>query len=141
MHVAQAHLLALVPDGLGDHRGIIHRGGVRHGEHGSEPAARGGALAVTFVDDSTFTVGENARMVLDELVYDPGTKTGTSAFSVVQGVFSFVSGQIAKTGSDSMQVRTPVATIGIRGTEVAIQAAAEGENNVITLLQEQGGNA
>ena len=102
-------------------------------------SARGGSLAVTFVDDSTFTVGENARMVLDELVYDPGTKTGTSAFSVVQGVFSFVSGQIAKTGSDAMTVRTPVATIGIRGTEVAIQAAAEGENNVITLLQERGG--
>lgn len=100
---------------------------------------RDGALAVTFVDNSTFTVGGGARMVLDELVYDATSHTGTSAFSVVQGVFSFVSGAIAKSGSDAMTVRTPVATIGIRGTQVAVQAAAEGEANTITLLQEQTG--
>ena len=98
-----------------------------------------GSMSVTFIDDSTFAVGEETRMVLDELVYDPSSQTGTSSFSVVQGVFSFVSGAIAKTGDDAMQVRTPVATIGIRGTQVAVRAAAEGEDNVITLLQEEGG--
>ena len=95
----------------------------------------GGAIEITFIDDTAFTI-EEGRMVLDELVFDPETNEGSSSFSVVQG---FVSGAIAKTGSDAMTVRTPVATIGIRGTQVAVQAAAEGEENVITLLQEEGG--
>ena len=85
----------------------------------------GGAIEITFIDDTAFTIGEEGRMVLDELVFDPETNEGSSSFSVVQGVFSFVSGAIAKTGSDAMTVRTPVATIGIRGTQVAVQAAAE----------------
>ena len=98
-----------------------------------------GSIGMTFADGTTFSLGEEGRMVLDELIYDPETDEGTSAFSVVQGVFSFVSGAIAKSGSDAMTVRTPVATIGVRGTKVAVKAGAEGEENVITLLEEEGG--
>ncbi|MCH7487917.1 MAG: FecR domain-containing protein, partial [Proteobacteria bacterium] len=94
----------------------------------------GGAIGIVFVDNTTFSLGEEGRMVLDEMVYDPGDKTGTFKVSLVQGVFSFVSGQIAKTSPDGMTVTTPVATIGVRGTRVAGFAAAEGELNTITLL-------
>ena len=97
------------------------------------------AIGMTFADGTTFSLGEEGRMILDELIYDPEADEGTSAFSVVQGVFSFVSGAIAKTGSDAMTIRTPVATIGVRGTMVAVKAGAEGEENVITLLEEAGG--
>ena len=101
--------------------------------------ADGGSLGIIFVDDTTFSLDENGRMVLDELVFDPSTNEGSSAFTVVQGVFSFVSGQIAKSGDEAMTVRTPVATIGIRGTQVAVQAGQEGEENIITLLREEDG--
>ena len=96
-------------------------------------------IGMTFADGTTFSLGEGGRMVLDELIYDPETDEGTSAFSVVQGAFSFVSGAIAKSGSDAMTVRTPVATIGVRGTMVVGTAAQEGEESSITLLQEEGG--
>ena len=43
--------------------------------------------------------------------------------------FSFVSGEIAKTGPDAMEVKTPVAVIGIRGTTVAGKAAVEDDEN------------
>ena len=100
--------------------------------------ADGATLGIVFIDDTTFALDEGGRMVLDELVFNPDTHEGTSAFTVVQGVFSFVSGQIAKSGDEAMVVRTPVATIGIRGTQVAVKAGQEGEENVITLLQEEG---
>ena len=45
-------------------------------------------------------------MVLDELVYDPATGTGSMAVDMVEGAFSFVSGEIAKTGPDAMKVST-----------------------------------
>ena len=101
--------------------------------------ADGAAIGIVFLDDSTFALDEGARMVIDELVFDPSTDEGTSAFSIVQGAFSFVSGKIASSSPDSMVVTTPVATIGVRGTAAAGFAAAEGELNTITLLSEEGG--
>ncbi|MBL6932352.1 MAG: hypothetical protein ISR45_05340, partial [Rhodospirillales bacterium] len=65
-----------------------------------------------------------------------GAQEGQFNASLVQGVFSFVSGKIAKTSPDGMTVTTPVATIGIRGTWVAGRAAQEGSNNTISLLPE-----
>ena len=95
-----------------------------------------GSVGITFVDDTIFSLGENGRMVLDEMIYDPTEQTGKFGLNLVQGVFSFVSGNIAKTGVDSMTVTTPVASIGIRGTKVVGQAAQEGSVNTLSLLPE-----
>ena len=94
------------------------------------------SIGISFVDDSIFSIGERGRMVIDEMVYDPETQEGVFNTNIVQGVFSFVSGQIAKTGVDSMTVTTPVASIGIRGTKVAGVAAQEGTENTLSLLPE-----
>ena len=99
----------------------------------------GGAIAVVFIDETEFSLGEDGRMVLDEFIFDPTSLEGSSTFSVVQGVFVFVSGEIAASNPDGMIVRTPVATLGIRGTKVAGKAAAEGELNTVTLMPESGG--
>jgi len=98
--------------------------------------AKGAAIGITFLDDTTFSLGEEGRMVIDEMVYDAETQEGAFSANLVQGVFSFVSGQIAKTGPEAMTVSTPVATIGIRGTRVAGRAAQEGAENTISLLPE-----
>ena len=97
-----------------------------------------GAVAVAFIDGTTFSLAEDARMVVDELVYDPSSDSNSASFSLVQGLFVLVSGEITKTGE--MDIETPVATVGIRGTSVAIQAATEGLQNLVTLLQDPGGN-
>ena len=95
------------------------------------------AVGFVFLDESAFSLGGDGRMVLDEMTYDPVTTEGSSAFSVLQGVFVFVSGEIAANNPDGMTVRTPVASIGIRGTKVAGRAAQEGEYNTITLMPEE----
>ena len=72
-------------------------------------------LGVSFLDDTVFSMSADARMVLDELVYDPANAANSSmVFNLVQGSFVFVTGAIAPTGN--MKVETPVATMGIRGT-------------------------
>ena len=98
-----------------------------------------GAVGLVFLDKTTLSLSEGGKMVLDELVYDPASGTGSMAVDMVEGAFSFVSGEIAKTGPDAMQVSTPVATIGIRGTTVAGKAAVEGNENAFTLLQDADG--
>ncbi|MEX2451318.1 MAG: FecR domain-containing protein [Rhodospirillales bacterium] len=79
-----------------------------------------GAVGLVFVDNTTFSMTQDARMVLDEMVFDASTNEGKMAFSLAKGVFSFVSGQIAKSQPDAMVLNSPVATIGIRGTDGAI---------------------
>ena len=100
-----------------------------------------GKLGIVFVDETRFSIGENGHMVIDSMIYDPGAQTGNSAFKVVEGVFSFISGQIAKTDADAMVIDTPVATIGIRGTHGAGKAAPLGTANTFTLMPEDGSGA
>ena len=98
------------------------------------------SLGVVFSDKTTLSLGAEGRLVIDEFVYDPQANVGGMNLNIVQGVFTFVSGEIAKVGPDTMMVTTPVATVGIRGTKVAGQAAAEGQQNTITLLPNSDGS-
>jgi hypothetical protein len=80
---------------------------------GTGEAAR---LELTFDDGTKLTLGEHADMTLDTFVYDPAHGTGKMALAV-KGAFRFVSGQISKQPNKEVAVATPVATVGIRGTE------------------------
>ncbi len=102
--------------------------------------AADGAVSIEFADASNFSLGESGRMTMDEMVYDPGIQDGSFKISIVQGVFSFISGEIAKTSPDAMVLNTPVATIGIRGTTVVGRADAEGNQNTFTLLPDANGD-
>ncbi|WP_417841650.1 cadherin-like domain-containing protein [Terasakiella sp.] len=93
-----------------------------------------GGVGITLADTSTFSLGENSEMVLDELVYDPGNQEGSSVLSLIEGTASYVSGQIAKINPDAVAINTPVATIGIRGTKVFLEYA-EGKFRAINLIE------
>lgn len=98
------------------------------------------SVSIVFADDTVFSLAEDARMVMDEMVYDPDTQTGIFKTQVVSGVFSFVSGQVAKTAPDGMVVTTPTTTIGIRGSTAMANAAGEGSESTITLVPDVDGN-
>lgn len=97
-------------------------------------------LGVIFADDTTFSLDAGGRMVIDEMVYDPDAQVGVFEATVVKGVFSFVSGQVAKTGADAMVVSTPKTTIGIRGSTGLIKSGAEDGEDHITLVPDIDGN-
>ncbi len=73
-------------------------------------------LELAFADGTQLTLGENAKMILDTFVYNPAEGTGKMKLAVV-GAFRFVSGQVSKQPNKEVAVTTPVATVGIRGTE------------------------
>ena len=103
--------------------------------------AGGTSVGIAFADETTMSVDPNSTMVIDDFVYDPENPTvGSMNANVLEGNFSFVSGQIAKTGADAMKVTTPVLTIGVRGTQVAGKANTEGEDNEIVLLPNSDGS-
>ena len=80
--------------------------------------ADGSTISITFVDGTIFTLASASRMVLDELIYDPASDANSGVFNLVEGSFVFIAGQVAKTGG--IEVQTPSATMGIRGTTVKV---------------------
>jgi VCBS repeat-containing protein len=99
-----------------------------------------GRLAVTFVDGTIFTLSAASRMVVDELIYDPAGQDNFGGFNLIQGSFVFIAGQVAKTGG--MDVTTPSATMGIKGTTVLVEI--DTDNGVataqVTLLRDPDGD-
>jgi hypothetical protein len=93
-----------------------------------------GRVSINFSDGSSFNMSSNARMSLDEYVYDPEGKSNSTFFNLTKGTFTFVAGNIAKTGD--MKVDTPVATMGIRGTTPHIEIADDGAVRFSTLIEE-----
>ena len=79
----------------------------------------GSTLGLTFIDGTVFGLSANARMVLNEMIYDPNGSDNSTLISLVSGTISFVAGQTAKHGD--MKIDTPVATMGIRGTAVLVE--------------------
>ena len=105
---------------------------------GDEIATGNGSLGVTLADQTTFSMAANGQITLDEMIYDPSTQEGTIAFSVTEGLFTFVSGMVAKTDPNAMAINTPVATIGIRGTQLGLEVKEDGVTNV-SLMEEADG--
>jgi hypothetical protein len=76
-------------------------------------------LALVFADRTTFALGDSGQMRLDALDYDPAGQDGALTLSVLKGSFAFATGAIAALHADAMTVRTPVGTLGVRGTTVS----------------------
>lgn len=77
----------------------------------------GARLEIVLDDGTVLTMGEKAELTLDEFVYRPGGAGNRFAVSVV-GAFRFISGKLPDGPSRRARIQTPVATLGVRGTDV-----------------------
>lgn len=84
-----------------------------------------------FRDETTLTVGPSSSVVLDSFVYDPDTNAGEVVLSATKGAFRFISGSAP---SESYEIRTPAAPLGVRGTIFELYVDAAG--NVLVMLIE-----
>jgi hypothetical protein len=84
---------------------VIHRERIRTDTRGS--------LQLLFIDRTTITIGPSSDLVIDEYVFDPNRNVGRMTVSLGRGVMRFVGGQVTHSGEAT--VKTPPATIGIRG--------------------------
>jgi hypothetical protein len=93
-----------------------------------------GRIGINFTDGTSFNLSSNARMTLNEFVYEPNGKSNSTFFKLSQGTFTFIAGLTAKTGD--MKIDTPVATMGIRGTTPHVEILDDGAVKFSTLIEE-----
>jgi hypothetical protein len=77
----------------------------------------GARLQITFRDDTVLTLGEHASVTIDRYVYEPDQGVGETVLQATKGAFRFATGRIKGLKDKKIAVSTPVADIGVRGTE------------------------
>jgi hypothetical protein len=70
-------------------------------------------LQVTFRDNTLLTLGEHASVVIDRYFFS----VGETVLQATKGAFRFATGRIKEMKDHKIAVSTPVADIGVRGTE------------------------
>jgi hypothetical protein len=77
----------------------------------------GARLQVIFRDDTVLTLGEHASVLIDRYVYDPDRGIGETVLQATKGAFRFATGRLKELKDKKIAISTPVADIGVRGTE------------------------
>ncbi|HEY7610866.1 MAG TPA: FecR domain-containing protein, partial [Alphaproteobacteria bacterium] len=86
----------------------------------------GGGLQILLLDGTTFSIGPNTSMVIDEFVYNPATGVGKLTASVARGTLRVISGRLARQEQEAIRIRLPMATVGVRGTMVVLSGGPNG---------------
>ena len=88
---------------------------------------------VTFEDNTTVKLTEHSKVVIDDFVYDPKKGTGKLAINMAMGTARYASGQIAKNNPQQVAIKTPTASIAVRGTDFSATVDELGRSLVILL--------
>ncbi len=84
-----------------------------------------GAMGVVFKDDTRISLGPDSQLTITRFVYQPAQEKYGFVSQMIKGTASYVSGAIGKTSPDAVKFKTPVATIGIRGTAFLAKVTPE----------------
>ncbi len=76
------------------------------------------AAGIKLADGTLFSIGANARVSIDDFVYDADRSASKMTINFLKGAFRFVSGKPTHAYPGQAAIKTPAATIGIRGTVV-----------------------
>ena len=82
---------------------------------------RDGAVGVTFIDNTTLSLGSRTKITLTEYVFHPSQNRYAFVMEVTKGTLMFVSGMIEKFEPDAVSIHTSVGTVGVRGTRLLIE--------------------
>ncbi len=82
----------------------------------------GATVQLRFEDNTKFIIGADSVLVIEQFIFKKPDQANSFSSRVLQGTFRFITGLIALEKPEAMEVNTPVATIGIRGTHVIGEA-------------------
>jgi hypothetical protein len=100
-----------------------------------------GRMAIEFLDSSVVRLTEHSKIVIDEFVYDPDPNKSKLALSMASGTARFITGRLAGIKKENIFIRTPSATIGIRGTDFTTTVDELGRSLVILLPDAMGNSS
>ncbi len=126
----------VVNDGYRQPPGDSERRAATSDELVSEEALRtdrNSSIAVKFIDGSELNVEAQSEVVLSDYLYDPAAASTSGVITLNSGLFHFNSNNAVQ--DDNLVLQTPVATIGIRGTQFLVTVADDA--TIVDILEGQ----
>ena len=117
---------------MGEEKRKLAKGAKVHQDETLVTGAKASA-EIQLLDTTKLAVGPSARIVLDKFVYDAGAAPGSISINLSKGAFRFITGSSPKT---AYEIKTPTASMGVRGTVFDVYVADNGET--VVLLHEGG---
>ena len=77
-----------------------------------------------FTDGAKVTVRPDTTMIIEQYLY-AGNESDEATLNLVSGGLRVITGAMAKTNPENYKVRTPVALMGVRGTEFSIMLCGD----------------
>ncbi|NDE53216.1 MAG: hypothetical protein EB069_01285, partial [Actinobacteria bacterium] len=82
----------------------------------------GAHLHLRFVDGAMVSVRPNSRLQIEQYRWDPQNAGRNQVkFRLDEGVARSITGQAGETSKDRFRLNTPVAAVGVRGTDFVVQ--------------------
>ena len=92
-----------------------------------------GRLGITFIDDSQVRLTEHSKLIIDEVIFDPNPNKSKMTMQFASGTARFITGKIGQINKQNIEISTPTAQIGIRGTDFTVTVDEFGRSLVILL--------
>ncbi len=97
-----------------------------------------GRLAIEFLDKSNLRLTEHSRVLIDEVIYDPDPSKSKMVMRFAMGTARFTSGMSGNMNKANIDIQTPTAQIGIRGTDFTTTIDELGRSLIVLLPDANG---
>ena len=97
-----------------------------------------GRMAIQFLDSSILKLTEHSKVVIDNYIYDPDPSKTKLALNMASGTARFITGKLGGINKNNIRIRTPSATIAIRGTDFTTTVDELGRSLIILLPDPDG---
>jgi hypothetical protein len=89
---------------------------------------------IRFQDDTKVRITENSKLLIDDFVFDPKkSDAGKLAIKAAMGTVRYTSGQIAKNNPQRVNIKTPTASIAVRGTDFTMTVDEAGQSLIVLI--------
>lgn len=105
-------------------RPVSARIGMTLHQNDSLETETGGALGVTFIDNTTLSLGPNSLLTVTAYVFEPRARKFAFAATLSKGSMMWASGLMTKLAPDAVALYTPFGTIGVHGTRFLVDVGS-----------------
>ena len=99
-----------------------------------------GRMLIQFLDKAELSLTEHTKVYIDKVYYDPNPAKSKMAMRMALGTARFASGRLGMVNKNNIDIKTPTASIAVRGTDFTTTIDELGRSLVI-LLPDQYGNS
>ena len=97
-----------------------------------------GSMLIEFIDSAELALKEHTEVYIDEIYYDPNPNLSKMSMRMVMGTARFASGSKGLINKANIDLQTPTATIGIRGTDFTTTIDELGRSLIVLLPDANG---